>query len=117
MTSSFSTSTVAVIPSLVAGYDASRGTQHAFHPILGGGEDVYARVALPRTGTFTVAFENLADAQTLADMCAGTSVVTFADSDVPTIGMRFLADGQVRLSQDDTRTIWLVTVDFHEVNP
>lgn len=117
MTSSFTNGTTAVIPRVVDGYKASRQSRHAFHPVLSGNEDVYARPAGPRSGTMTAVFDGYASAAQLSTMLAGTTPVSFADSDRPELGMTFLADGDITLEQSPGRSAWIITVAFREVTP
>jgi hypothetical protein len=116
MSSSFTAGTTTVQPTVIDGYEAVRVTRHVFQPILGVGLDAWTAPAGLRSGTLTAVSADRATAQSLADMLAGVLPVTFADSDVPALGMKFLGNGNIGVRlDDDTRSVWVVTVDFQEV--
>lgn len=118
MTSSFSIGTRSVIPELVDGYTHSRDGRHVFNTVPNTARSV--AVVFPaslRNGTMTAVFGSYAEAAELDAMLAGTSPLTFADSDVPAIGMVFLLNGRCSVGQSAARGAWTVTFDFQEVAP
>lgn len=117
MSTSFSAGAIAVLPDLVDGFQAERQSRHVFNIVLGStAEDVVTRPAGPRSGTFTAVFSSLARAQQLLDLCSGTTPIVFADSDVPSLGMTFLADGRIAMEQSAGRSVWIVAVAYREVS-
>jgi hypothetical protein len=104
-------------PQMVVGYDSARAGQNVFNSVLGrSNPDVTLLPAAPRTGTLTYLFTNEADAAECERMHQGTELLTLADSDLSTIGMTYVLDGNLRRQLDpETRSVWTVAVDFQEV--
>lgn len=105
-------------PALVTGYQSRRQTQHVFHDVLGGGQDVTMRPASLRSGTLSCLFLTEAEARNCEDIHTGTDVLTFADSDLPSTGMTYVPDGAITRALDSqSRALWTVDIDFREVTP
>jgi len=112
MSSSFAVGSRTVSPLVVSSYEAAREVRNVFNAVLGAQATV--AVAFPaglRAGTLVAVFTAQADALTLDSMLAGTAVITYADSDVPAVGMTFLADQSIRVYPADES----VTLDGEEV--
>jgi hypothetical protein len=105
-------------PVLVTGYQSRRQTAHVFHDVLGGGQDVTLRPASPRSGTLSCLFTSEAEALNCENIHTGTDILTFADSDLPTTGMTYVADGAITRALDSqSRALWTVDIDYREVTP
>jgi hypothetical protein len=103
-------------PLLVTRYESRRQSNHIFQQVIGGGQDVTMRPASLRTGTLVCLFRSEAEAQNCEAMHSGTSVLTFADSDLPTVGMKYVPSGSITRALDDvSRVLWTVSIDFQEV--
>jgi hypothetical protein len=105
------------MPLVVEGYQSARQSRHVFNDVLGRAfPDVTLAPAGPRRGTLTMLFGSEAEALACEQMHTGTSVLTFADSDLPTAGMTYVADGSItRRLEPSTLVLWSVSVDFQEV--
>ncbi|ROS74990.1 carbohydrate binding protein [Curtobacterium sp. PhB130] len=106
-----------ILPRLVTQWNASATTRHIVHEVLGNPwPDVTVQPAGPRSGTMAAIFDNEDDAVALYTMLTGTTVVTFSDDSTSFPTMRFLANGQITVQQDDQdRTVWAVTFSYMEV--
>lgn len=104
-------------PALVVGYDSARAGRNVFNPVLGRGyPDVTLQPATPRTGTLTFLFTSEADAAECERMHRGIDLLTLTDSDLSTIGMTYVLDGNLRRQLDpETLSVWTVAVDYQEV--
>lgn len=106
-------------PLLVMGYDSARASQHVFNTVLGRNyPDVTLMPAGLRSGMLTFLFASEADAAECERMHAGSDLLTLADSDLTTVGMTYVASGNIRRQLDpESRVYWTVAVDFQEVQP
>ena len=104
-------------PILVDGYQSTRQSAHVVNPVIGSiWPDVALYPAGPRTGTLTLLYASEAEAVEAERMHAGATVLAFADTDVPTAAMRYVLDANLSRQLDpESRALWLVTVDFQEV--
>lgn len=109
--------TATVTPELIDGYRSERETGNVIH--LASDDpanlDVTLRPAGLRTGTLRLLFLTLAAALTAEDMHAGDAVLSLATPNHPGLAMTYVAAGTISVELDDTRSVWLVEVDFQEV--
>lgn len=108
---------IVIEPVLVDGYESTRTTGSLVHPILGlPTPEVTLRPAQLRTGTLRLVFPGefvSADAET--QLSVG-GVFTLKSSDRVTVIMDFVPFGKItRALDDETRDVWIVSVDFQEV--
>lgn len=118
MASTITHSTGTLTPAVVDGWQMSREARSRVHTILGrSAPDVTLRPAGMRKGTLRCVFATEAAASAAEAVFAIPQVLTFADSDRPTLAGSFVvADGDIELELDDsTRNTWIVTVPFQEV--
>jgi hypothetical protein len=108
---------VASMPLLVDGYQSARQSRHVFNIVTGRAyPDVTLVPAAPRRGTLRLLYATEADALAVENMHAGTDVLTFADSEVPSVGMTYVVDGSITRQLDpETLVLWLVSIDYQEV--
>ncbi|WIB64366.1 hypothetical protein [Curtobacterium sp. MCBD17_040] len=119
MSISISNGTTTVMPLDVLGYTISRQSQNVFHNIIGTATAIDATLigAGLRSGTFTFLFDDEDDAVALESLYTGREVLTYADSDRPSItGMVHALSGTLTRAQDDSRTVWTVSVDWQELS-
>lgn len=106
-------------PILVLGYETKREGRNIVHDLLGGGIAVALVAPRPRSG----ALELLYESETLAAACVALhsleTTFTLADTDRPSIAMAYVVGpGGVGLALDDeTREMWIVTVEYQEIEP
>lgn len=107
-----------ITPTIVDGYSARRTANTVVHDILNrSNPDVSLRAFGLRSGALTLVF---ADQTTALDAYAVLSVpqvLSIMDPDVESIGMSFVvADGDLEIALDEeTRSVYVVTVPFREV--
>lgn len=108
-----------VTPLLITGYKSTRKAGNIIHPIISRADpDVTLKAAGLRTGTLVALCSSHAQALQLEDINAGEGVCQLVDVDVPALGMYYVASGNIELElEDETRSRWLVSVDFTEVLP
>lgn len=113
-------STGVIAPTIVNGYRATRAARTIVHRIIDRPDpDVSYRPASLRAGQLTCVFAAEADAHAAVTAFCTPQQLTLHDSDVA-IGMTFVVPegGSVDIELDaNTRSVWLVRVDFEEVLP
>lgn len=117
MSSSISSANNTTVPLLVEGYQSSVQSRNVFNSVIGGGTDVTLVPAGPPRGTLRLIYLTELDALDAWYTLLDADVLTFADSDLPTAGMSFVVDGSVTRQLDpETRTLWMITVDYQAVS-
>ena len=108
---------VIVTPLEVLGYASTREAGNQVHQVLNrSSPDVTLRAAGLRTGTLSFLVATLADALVLEAMHALPGFVRLDDSDLPQIGMFYVATGAITVElEDESRDLWIVSVDYQEV--
>lgn len=108
---------VTVQPTQVLGYASTRESRNIIHTILGRPDpDVILAPAGVRTGTLEMLFATLGDALIAEALHAAGRTVTLDDPYLPQLGMTYVASGVIRVELDDeSRSLWHVSVDFQEV--
>lgn len=111
--------TTDLTPQLVLGWQSTQNARTVVHPVIGRPDpDVTLRPHTPRTGQLRMLTLNEADAHALAALHTQGLVLTLTDTDLPALGMSYVASGPVTVALDDaTRRRWVVTVDYTEVTP
>lgn len=105
-------------PELVLGYESTRRSRNKVHEILGGGTVVSLGESGLRTGRLELFYLTEQDAVDAELMHSKPAVFTLATPETPTTAMTYtLADGGsiVRTLDAETRSRWVVAVDFQEV--
>ncbi|KQQ65198.1 hypothetical protein [Microbacterium sp. Leaf320] len=103
------------IPLAVAGYVADKAARTAVHDTLDGGVGVAYRVAAPRTGTLTLAYDVRADAWAAYTLLGRACPFQYS-GDIAALGMTFAVKGTLRIEQDgDNTDVWYVDVPYQEV--
>lgn len=108
--------TVTMNPDLVVEFTTRRASRNVLHEVIGS-PDLYVtlREGGRRSGSWVMLFELEADAQECFDthMLQGTFAI--ADTDRPAVACTYVTDGEAELQLDDeTRSVWLVTVPYRE---
>ncbi|NYF29232.1 MULTISPECIES: hypothetical protein [unclassified Microbacterium] len=107
-----------IVPTVVDGYEASSEARSIVHTVMGRTDpDITLRPAGMRTGTLSLVFATRAAAWAAFAILRVPQVLTLTDPDVPEVGMSFVvAGGSISMGLDDeTRSVWTVSVPFHEV--
>ncbi|GAA3948937.1 hypothetical protein [Microbacterium soli] len=117
-TVSYGASTFA--PVQVDGWEQQRESRTVVHQLLAGGVEVTHRPAAPRTFTLTLIFPDEADAAGCADLHRTAPYLDLVSDERALVNGRYvLAEGAVVTValDEDTRDIWVVTVEATEVDP
>jgi hypothetical protein len=117
MTSIISDGVTTITPLVVDGYESGRESGNIVHRIIGvASPDVTFRPALLRAGTLRLVFPVEADADAAVAFHAAGTVFAFEDSDRPSLAMSYVTSGRISCALDDeTRDVWVVSVDYQEV--
>lgn len=117
MTTTITNGATTVTPSLITGYEVTQQSGNVLHPVLGRADvDVSFNPLGLRSGSLTFAFDTATHVFAARDLHASTGICVLADTDVPAVGMRYVPSGAVTVALDDeTLTVWLLTVEFQEV--
>lgn len=117
MTTTLTQGAQTVIPVQVLGYSATRQARNLTHNIIGqSAPAVTFKPAGLRTGTLKLLVLKLADALAAENLHTGTGICHLVDTDLPLLGMNYVATGSVVVELDeDTRSLWTVSIDFEEV--
>ena len=111
--------TTTLTPILVTGWETTRTAANVLHVVVGRADpDVTYRTATLRAGTLECLCATLELALQLEELAAQPKRLTLADPDHPSIGMAFVASGDIRVELDpDTREQATVAIDFQQVAP
>lgn len=104
-------------PLQVNGYESSATARTTAHQVVNSAQVVVAVApASPRKGSFELLYDDVVEAMTAEAMFREGGLFTFADDEVPEVGMTFApAEGAIQVSQDETRSLWLVKTPYIEV--
>lgn len=113
-------------PTLIDGYESERASATIVHQILNrSAPDVTVRPAGMRTGTLRMVFADSTsdggglgepDSKACEDAHAAGGVFNLISSDRSSIVMSYVPHGRIRRALDDvTRDVWILEVEFHEV--
>lgn len=104
-------------PLLVDGWEESVETRNVVNNIVGGGVDITPYPADLRSGQYVAVFQDEEDAAALVQMHRQTARFTIQDTERPSIGMLYVANGTITRSLDDeSREFWLVTIPYQEID-
>lgn len=102
-------------PIMVTGYEATRQGRNTTTDLIGGGILVALRAPRPRSGTLELLYDDEAAAFAAVELHATETTFTLTDTARDGVGMTYTA-GTSRISlEDQTRAVWLVSVEFQEV--
>jgi hypothetical protein len=105
-------------PVLVDGFESTSTTNNIIHRLANGGVSPYFRPHGLRTGTMRLNYgTDEAAARDAELMFANGDVFLVEDVDRPTIEMTVMVSGAItRTLDDETRDVWIVTVDYEELD-
>lgn len=113
-----------LVPKLVEGYVATREVRTVVHTILNSSSPVVSlRPPGLRSGSLRCLFPVQADAVSAFAVLSTPQVLTLHASEVPAVNMTFVVagsrgSGELSIDLDDeTRSVWWITVPFQEVAP
>lgn len=102
-------------PILVTGYEATRQGRSTVHDLIGGGIAVALATPRPRAGTLELLYADEDEAFHALNMHALETTFTMFDTDRAGVAMTYTAGTATITLDDTTRRMWLVKVDFQEV--
>lgn len=93
-------------------------SRNIVHSLLGGGVAITFGAEPKRTGTLELAFTSETEANEAYTFFRDGYVFQLDDPAAPTTNMNFVLSGNLSRSWDSsTRTVWVLNVDFQEVQP
>lgn len=104
-------------PTTIDGYEADYEGRNVTHDLIGGGIAVTVVPQRLRSGTLNLFFDTLTDAWDAVELHLSTLTFTLTDTDIPQIGMVYVAGTVSPALEDETRAQWTVTVQYQEVEP
>lgn len=104
-------------PTIVDGYAAAYEGANVVHTLIGGGIAVTLVPQALRSGTLQLVYDTEADAWEGVNLHLGTDTFTLSDADVPSVNMLYAAGTVSPALEDQTRAVWVVSVDFQELEP
>lgn len=106
-------------PELVLGYKSTRKARNLIHDIIDRDDpDVTLKPAGLRTGKLELFCLDLAAALAMEALHASEGVCALEDTDLSSLNMSYVASGDITVELDgQTRTRWVVSVEYQEVTP
>lgn len=120
MTTTITSGPDSTTPDIVNGYESVRTGQTVFHTVIGRDyPDVTLRPAGLRSGTLRLVYGS-SDAEVQSAnaeaLHAAGAVYTLTTDDLGSIGMMYVVNGNVTRTLDpDSLSVWILAVDFQEV--
>jgi hypothetical protein len=108
-----------ITPILVAGHTAERESHNIVHDSIdpaNTNDYVSLAAASRRTGTLTLLFAEQTAAKACLDRHAQRLIFTLHEPGVPIADMQYIVSGRLRIEQSESRTMWIVAIDFREVS-
>ena len=104
-------------PLLLVGWESTRESQNVLHTIVGSEVvETTLREAGLRSGEFTLLCDSYGMAQGIEYICSQAKELYLMDDEYPYISMDFVVSGSITVAVDeDSRTLWTVTIDFQEI--
>lgn len=119
MTTTITDGITSVIPDLYLGYSHRRRSGNILHGVIGAPEGSPSlEPAGLRSGSVTFLFSSQADAFDADELHTAGVILTLTDTDVPAVNMTYMLaeGGACDLEQDPERVVWLLTIEYQEVD-
>lgn len=118
MSTTITTGDTTITPTIITGWEASQDSRNVIHTIIGRpSPDVTLKPAALRSGTLEMVFETAADAEEARQLHTDAVVFTLTSTDQTTINMTYVVSGNIgSVLEDVTRNLWIITVDFQEID-
>jgi hypothetical protein len=115
LTVSNATTTLEVLD--ILGYESERTSGNVVHDVIGTGTPTVTLGEMSlRTGTLQYLCATRADATALENLHTQVGTVTLTEGDIGDVSMTYVCSGRVSVKLDDeSRSVWTVSVDFQEV--
>jgi len=111
------TGSLSFTPELVTAWETSQASRNVLHTIIGKSDpDVTLKPSSTRSGTLEMLFLSASAANTARGILATGTIFTISESETWLNGLQFVLSGSISGAlEDETRKLWIVTVDFTEV--
>lgn len=103
-------------PTLVLGYAATRASRNVVHDLIGGDIAITLVPPRPRSGTLELFYPDETAAWAALTLHDETTTYTVASDDRVDIDMTYVANNVSIALDDSTRAVWVVSVDYQEVD-
>lgn len=118
MAITISDGTTTITPLLVLGWEDRSTARNVPHQIIGRADlDFSLQDDTLPAGDLELLFDDRATAVAARNALRQGRVFTHVDTDRPELDISFCRVGDLRLTQDDTRQYWTITVGYQEVQP
>ena len=107
-----------VVPAIMDGFSSTAKSKNVVHDVIGRADpDVSILPGGYRTGTLKLVFADESQSRICERLHLYASApLTITDDDLSTAAMTYVVSGSVaRALDEDSRTAWVVSVDFQEV--
>lgn len=104
-------------PTQVLGYAALLEGRNVVSDLIGGGIAVTLIPQRMRSGTLELLYADRAEAWAAVELHRGTDTFTLDDTDVPEVGMLYTANTIAPALEDQTRALWIVSIEYQEIEP
>lgn len=118
MASTISDGVTTLTAALIRTYQSTRRSGNIVRRVIGTDEPAVSfRPSARRSGTLHIVVgSDQADCAAFEALLASDAVLTFADTEVPGLGMSFVTTGTTESTLDPrTRKTWVIDTDFEEV--
>lgn len=118
MATTITTGTTTITPTIITGWDANQDSRNVIHTIIGRpSPDVTLKPAALRSGTLEMVFETAEEAEEARQLHMDAAVFTLTSTSQTTINMTYVVAGTISsVLEDVSRRIWLISVDFQEID-
>ncbi len=115
MTTTITSGSTSIFPSLVMNYKTERDSRNVFHHVIGKAEpDVSLEIDATSYGKLELFFEYKADAwDAYTDLATGVPM-DLSDTDTPEVNMTFCRDGRMSLALSGDRKHWILEMEYRE---
>lgn len=104
-------------PTLVTSYETAYEGRNVVHDLIGGDIAVTLVPQRLRSGTLELLYDDESEAWDAVALHVGADTFTLADPDIAAIGMLYAAGTVSPALEDETRALWIVQVEYQELEP
>lgn len=105
------------VPDLVTGYETAYQGRNVVRDLIGGGIAVSRVSQRPRAGTLELLYSDRAEAWACVELHRGTDTFTLTDTDIDQVEMIYVAGTISPALEDAGRALWIVSIDYQEIEP
>lgn len=118
MATTITTGSSTITPTLVTGWEATQESRNIIHDIIGRSTpDVTLKPSALRSGNLELLFDTATAANTARLLHMENAVFTITSTELPQINMTYVVGGSISSALEDvTRNMWIISVDFQEID-